>query len=140
MVTRELLDRIWSGDICVCAHEEKSPLAALLGNLLNVPTVTLVVASGLSKPIAFADCVELAPGLLLGDVLSEELQVDVPVNSVILLEPAEYVAAHSFSTKELGQNLGKVLSSFADVDVLDRDVPRHRPSIAPAATELSNTA
>lgn len=136
MVPQELLNCIWSGEIRVCEQEERSPLAALLNSLLNVPTVTLVAASGLTQPIAFADCVELAPGLLLGDVLSEELQVEVPVNSVILLEPAEYAAALSFSTKELGQNLGNVLSSFASVGVLDRQLPWPKPSNDRTSVEL----
>jgi hypothetical protein len=75
--------------------------------------VSLVVSSGLDRPAAFADSVELLPGLQLGDVLAEELGFDIPINCVILLEPEEAANAAAFSATDLGRDLGRVLTSVA---------------------------
>ncbi len=113
MVRNELLTRIWSGDVDVRSGANRSPLAILLDGILTVPTVSLVVSSGMDRPTAFADSVELLPGLQLGDVLAEELGFDIPINSVILLEPEQVTQADTFSATDLGRDLGRVLTSVA---------------------------
>lgn len=113
MVRNELLTRIWSGDVDVRSGANRSPLAILLDGILTVPTVSLVVSTGIDRPTAFADSVELMPGLQLGDVLAEELGFDIPINSVILLEPEQAAKADAFSATDLGRDLGLVLSSVA---------------------------
>lgn len=113
MVHNSLLTSIWSGKIEVRYGEDMSPLATLLSSILTVPTVSLVVESDIKRPVAFADSVELMPGLPLGDVLTEELGFDVPVNCVILIEPASVVDSTEFSAAELGRDLGRVLTSVA---------------------------
>lgn len=113
MVRNDLLTSIWSGDVCVRTGADRSPLAILLDGILTVPTVSLVVSCGIDRPTAFADSVELLPGLQLGDVLAEELGFDIPINCVILLEPEAATKADAFSATDLGRDLGRVLTSVA---------------------------
>ncbi|MCE8008955.1 hypothetical protein [Aestuariivita sp.] len=117
MMGTDLLACIWSGAVEPREEDERSPLATLLDGILTVPTVSLVAHAGLSGPVAFADSVELLPGIQLGDVLAEELGFDVPVNSVILLEPAALADATEVSATELGRDLGRVLTSVAEAAV-----------------------
>ena len=114
MVRNELLTRIWSGEVGVRSGVDRSPLAILLDGILTVPTVSLVVSSGIDRPMAFADSTELLPGLQLGDVLAEELGFDIPINSVILLEPEHAVKTDALSATDLGRDLGRVLTSVAN--------------------------
>ncbi len=113
MVRKDLLTSIWSGHIQVCVGEDRSPLAVLLDGVLSVPTVSLTLSDGLERPTAFADSTELLPGVQLGDVLAEELGFDIPVNSIILIEPAHLAGAATFSEADLGRDLGHVLTSVA---------------------------
>ena len=108
-----VLGLIWSGDVELRADENKSPLAMLLDSILSVPTVSLVVKSEMMAPKAYPDSEELVPDCQLGDILFEELGIEVPVNSVVLFEPWAMANADSMSTGELGRQLGKVLSSIA---------------------------
>lgn len=112
MVEDQILKNIWSGTAYLRGAEERSPLAALLDSILSVPTISMVVASGVSKPLAYADSFELLPGCVLGDIISEEFGVDLPLNCIILVEPQDLADAQTTSTRELGQNLGLALSSI----------------------------
>lgn len=125
MVRNELLTRIWSGDINVRNGVDRSPLAILLDGILTVPTVSLVVSSGIDRPMAFADSAELLPGLQLGDVLAEELGFDIPINCVVLLEPEQATHADALSATDLGRDLGRVLTSVANgsLSPSNQDIP-----------------
>ena len=113
MQGEDLLALIWSGAIEVRSDTPRSPLASLLGGVLAVPTVCFQANIGLDEPIAFADGAELVPGVQLGDVLAEELDVEVPVNSVILIEPASSALANDVSVVQLGRDLGSVLEAVS---------------------------
>lgn len=114
LVEEQILRSIWSGEAALGCKEEQSPLALLLDSILSVPIVCLTVPLGDQTPIALADSMELMPGCMLGDILSEELGVDVPINCIILVEPQIRSDAPPMSAKELGRNLGLALSSLSD--------------------------
>lgn len=113
MTKHELLQSIWSGQVACRVGGEESPLAVLLGSILSVPTVSLELTSGTTDAMAWPDSEELLPGCQLGDVLLEEMGIDIPVNSVILFEPPTAPDAERMSACELGQRLGAILSSIA---------------------------
>ncbi len=113
MPKQDLLNYIWSGGVKCRSRGEETPLAVLLECILSVPTVSLVMTTGMKEPMAFSDSEELLPGCQLGDVLLEEVGIDIPVNSVILFEPHCEGAGEQVSASELGRQLGVILSSIA---------------------------
>lgn len=108
-----LLEQIWEGAITVRSPDGMSPLARLLGALLTVPLVTLVGEDGGARPLALMETDELLPGASLGDVLAEELGLDVPRDAVVLIEPVAFADARSFSGRALGEELGRILADIA---------------------------
>ncbi|WP_165978825.1 hypothetical protein [Antarcticimicrobium luteum] len=108
-----LLEQIWGDEIEVRAPDEMSPLARLLGALLTAPMVTLVTHTEGGQPYAMMEADELLPGAPLGDILTEELGLDVPHDAVVLIEPACFADADSYSGNVLGRELGRILSEIA---------------------------
>ena len=108
-----LLEQIWGNAIEVRAAGEMSPLARLLGALLTVPMVTLVAHAGGERPYAMMESDELLPGAPLGDILAEELGLDVPQEAVVLIEPVGFADAASYSGSALGAELGRILGDIA---------------------------
>lgn len=112
MARGDLLNSIWRGEVIVREKGNETALALLLDSVLNVPTVGLIVTSGLASPMAYSDSDNFLPGCPLGDILSEELGFDIPLNSVILFEPLMTAEAKQVSPRELGQQLGSIVSSI----------------------------
>ncbi|MDX2485534.1 MAG: hypothetical protein QNK42_17960 [Pseudodonghicola sp.] len=108
-----LLELIWGEAIEVRGPEELSPLARLLGALLTVPMVTLVAHADDNRPFAMMESDELLPDAPLGDILAEELGLDVPRDAVVLIEPIGFADAASFSGRALGEELGRILGDIA---------------------------
>ena len=108
-----VLEQIWSGVIEARSAENMSPLARLLGALLTVPMVTLVAHAKVARPFAMMETDELLPGAPLGDVLAEELGLDVPRDALVLIEPVGFADALSFSGRALGEELGRILNEIA---------------------------
>jgi len=108
-----LLEQIWSGAIEARTADNMSPLARLLGALLTVPMVTLVSRSEVARPFAMMETDELLPDAPLGDVLAEELGLEVPRDALVLIEPVGFADARSFSGRALGEELGRILNQVA---------------------------
>lgn len=120
-----LLEQIW-GDAIECrAPSDMSPLAKLLSALLTVPTVALVSHAGGARAHALMESAELLPGASLGDVLAEELGIDIPHDAVVLIEPVASAEAEEISGHALGQQLGHILVELASTG--------HSPLIRPEA-------
>lgn len=108
-----ILEQIWGGAIEARSAGDMSPLARLLGALLTVPMVTLVAHAEVTRPFAMMETDELLPGAPLGDVLAEELVLDVPRDALVLIEPVGFADALSFSGRALGEELGRILNEIA---------------------------
>lgn len=113
MTEHNLLELIWSEAIELRQPDQRSPLARLLTELVTVPAITLVAHGGADRPFAMMEGTELLPGASLGDILTEELGIDVPRDAVVLIEPSAFADAEVFSGSELGQQLGDVLTDIA---------------------------
>jgi len=108
-----LLEQIWGEAVEERAADAMSPLARLLGALLTVPMVTLVAHAEGDRPYAMMEGHELLPGASLGDILAEELGLDVPQDAVVLIEPVGFADASSYSGSALGEELGRILGDIA---------------------------
>jgi hypothetical protein len=113
MIGEDVLGQIWSNLVEPRALQDMSPLAQVLEAVLKVPTAGLVALSGLAEPVAFFEGEELIPGASLGDVLYEEMGLDVTPGSVVLIEPEKFADADAYSGKEIGQYLGTILMDLA---------------------------
>lgn len=113
MQNNRLLEQIWGNAIELRDPDQMSPLARLLEALLTVPTVALVSYAAAERPLALMESAELLPGASLGDILAEEIGIDVPRDAVVLIEPAAFADAESFSGNALGQELGRILMELA---------------------------
>lgn len=109
MQEQEVLEQIWSARVEPRHRDRSSPLAQLLDTIFSVPTIGLVSTAGLSQPVAMMEGREMVMGATLGDILSEELDIDVPAGAIVLIEPAQLADADGYSAAELGQMLGQIM-------------------------------
>ncbi len=109
----KLIAHIWNGDIALEDASKVSPLTGLLGSLLNIPVITVSCNAELAKPFALLESDEIVPGASLGDVLSEELSVDVPYGALVLVQPQEFSRQRDYTSAELGEILGGVILDMA---------------------------
>ena len=113
MREKVLLQHIWSEKVEVRDPESKSPLAAILEAILSTNVIVLNVDNATQSPFALMENVELLPDVSLGDVLFEELNIDVPANAIVLVEPKQVTDEELYSSQQLGDVLGRVLIDVA---------------------------
>jgi hypothetical protein len=111
-----LLAQIWGGGIEIDATSDPSGLTALLTSMISAPLVVLKADAALDRPYAFMEMTEVMEGVILGDVLAEELGLEVPYGAMILIEPKGYFESQPQSGTALGQLLGLVLMDIAHPD------------------------
>ncbi|GAA6209915.1 hypothetical protein NBRC116601_32080 [Cognatishimia sp. WU-CL00825] len=76
---------------------------------MDLPVITLTSKRDLSQPIAMMESAEVLPGISLGDVLAEELGLDVPYGALVLVQPQGFSDAKDYSGNRLGELLGNVI-------------------------------
>ena len=84
---------------------ESAVLKRLMNALLPVRTVCLAAATGVDRVAVLTDEIEVMPDLPLGDVLAEELSIDVPYGALILLCDEDTIAP-PMDLGELSYDLG----------------------------------
>ncbi|MDC0739453.1 hypothetical protein N6L24_14285 [Cognatishimia sp. SS12] len=125
MERRELAAQIWGGAISEEETKIVSPLCGVLGSLMNAPVIPLALQSDGALPHAFLEATEVLPGVSLGDMLAEELALDIPYGAVILLQPRGFACVQDYSGAKLGEILGQVVlnmsqeSRLADADAAE---------------------
>ncbi|WP_212522750.1 hypothetical protein [Actibacterium sp. MT2.3-13A] len=104
-------------------------MAGLLKGLLPVRAVHLSATAGVDRVCILSDETELLPGLPLGDVLVEELGIDVPYGTAIVISEEDGQDGPT-TDEDMSYNLGMVVGN-ALLDVISRNVfPLHRESSA----------
>ncbi len=83
----ELLRLIWQDGVTFGAEPEMRAFGGALSEIVPVGTQPLLLRGGHGKPMLLADDVELMPALPLGDVLAEELSLDLPYGTLVALLP-----------------------------------------------------
>ena len=104
-----LIAQIWGGDLSEGGEKQASPLANLLGSLMDVPVITLTSVAKMARPIAVMEETEVMEGVSLGDALSEELAIDVPYGALILIQPDGFSKSQDLTSKKLGEMLGHII-------------------------------
>lgn len=87
-----LLELIWQGAIAPATGHDARRVARALSAFLPLRTVMLTASAGLDRSLLLPDTTELLPELPLGDVLAEELSLDVPRGSLVLICDAALLA------------------------------------------------
>ncbi|MGC9370093.1 MAG: hypothetical protein ACP5DX_11195 [Paracoccaceae bacterium] len=104
-------------------------MAGLLKALLPLRTVHLTAKTGIDRVCIIPDETELMPALPLGDVLVEELELDVPYGTMVVITEAEQQPI-PMSDEDISYNLGIVVGNTL-LGVISRGVfPLHRESTA----------
>ena len=105
MKTGKLLPMIWQGD--VAAADADSDLMRAFTALVPVCMVPVLADRGVAQPMVLSDDAELSPALSIGDVLAEELSLDVPYGSLVVVWPRRGPGTR-FS-RDLGHAVGESL-------------------------------
>lgn len=108
-----LLSQIWGGAIELDASQSPSALAGLLTSMISVPLVVLHSDAQFERPVAFMEAAEVMDGVILGDVLAEELGLEIPYGVMILIEPRDFYNQRVLSGSNLGELLGLALLDVA---------------------------
>ena len=108
-----LIAQIWGGDLSESDEQLASPLAGLLGSLMDVPVITLTSVASMARPIAVMEETEVMEGVSLGDALSEELSMEIPYGSLILIQPEGFTRNQDLTSKKLGEVLGQIILDMA---------------------------
>ncbi len=91
----ELLEMIWRGDIVSSDSDAARRMARVLGTLVPLPIICLSARTGVDRSLLLLEETELMPGLPLGDVLAEELGIDVPYGAMVVIGGADLAAGRA---------------------------------------------
>lgn len=105
---RKLLELIWQGTVKPSKGARATRLAGLLTELLPVNTVCLTAACDLAETRVLTDETELEPALPIGDVLAEEMGLDVPYGTLVVIENARGRAT-AWDMTALSRQLGEIV-------------------------------
>ncbi|SFP65972.1 hypothetical protein [Tranquillimonas alkanivorans] len=109
----ELLQAIWRGELWPAQGDGARQAGRLMRALLPVRTIRLAAGRGVDRALILLDETELMPALPLGDVLAEELDLDVPYGSLVVVEEADLLTApvdRDDLSYHLGALVGEVLT------------------------------
>lgn len=110
-----LLEGIWEGGVITTQSRLSKKVKHLLKLMLPFHTVCLGASSAVACSRIISEEIELLPALPLGDVMAEELSMDVPRGSmiVILKEQNNKAAMHQSDVSyQLGLIIGDMLLSI----------------------------
>ena len=88
MLGQQVLDLIWEDGVAMPDAETSRYFLNLFSRILPVRTAPLVAGAACERPLAMSDSLELAPGLPLGDVLVEELPLDLDYDTLVVMLPS----------------------------------------------------
>ncbi|MEM1066438.1 MAG: hypothetical protein AAGJ74_13140 [Pseudomonadota bacterium] len=91
--TNTLLHAIWTGEVAAVLPHQKHKFFDLLTVLLKTQVVLIEVPEGPLCGQVLQETAELMPDLPLGDVLAEELDLDIPAGSVVVCLSANGLGA-----------------------------------------------
>lgn len=128
MVRGELLAQIWDGSVQFDHENQQSPLSDLLGTIIRVPVVSLISSEKMNRPMALVEETELMDGASLGDILMEEMGLDVPQGALILVLPEGFMRATDYTGQQLGQVVGRIILDMAQI-AINKDTFVASPSV-----------
>ncbi|MGV6810848.1 MAG: hypothetical protein ACWA47_01260 [Brevirhabdus sp.] len=87
MVGEQLLQWFWSGLVECDEARSASPFVCALRSRAHVQVVSLLCPAVGQSPIVLSESHEVTPGVTIGDVLHEELDVFVAAGGLVVFEP-----------------------------------------------------
>ncbi|MEI4472033.1 hypothetical protein [Frigidibacter sp. MR17.24] len=105
MQSAALLEEIWTGNLRPAGSDATAELAAMLDAFLPVRLLALDHHC-LARPLLLPDSAELLPDLPLGDVLVEEMGLEVPTGTLVLVAD---VGGQSSTSRLAGEAMGDLL-------------------------------
>lgn len=108
-----ILEQIWGGAIRAHPRSAGSRVAQRLCTLLPIHAVSLVVEGSSRPPRLLREDHPLLPGLPIGDVLAEELGLEVPPGAVIVLEGVDFEARAGLSGDRIDWLIDDLLPDLA---------------------------
>lgn len=109
---QRILELVWQGVVRPMTVTESSRLRRVFKAMLPMRIVCLAASSGITRIAVLSDELEVMPALPLGDVIVEELGVDVPYGSLLVLCDEDTVGqpmAYEDLSFDMGVAVGKVL-------------------------------
>lgn len=106
MSQHRVLEDIWAGRIRATRGSEAQALSRQLRALVPVHHILLAATAGIDRVTVMLDDAEMMPALPLGDVLAEELGVDVPYGALVVLRDVGSTNPVSY---DAGTILGEIL-------------------------------
>ena len=88
MTNSLLLDLAWQGALRPASGAAEHRVQHMLAAVLPVTTISLTATRGLTETLVQPEEIELMPALSLGDVLAEELGLDLPYGILVAISPA----------------------------------------------------
>lgn len=142
MRTEEVLRSIWQGDVRPGDGTAARGFARSFEDIVQTRVLPLRIA-GPETPVVMAEDAELMPALPLGDVLAEELGLDVPYGTLVVLLPETGPCAPGGTG--LSRALGMAVAEALLLAVVQGGLPVERQTdalyiCAHAAARLAATA
>ncbi len=109
MPQERFIELIWQGDIAAASGAGASRFQRALGALLPLRIVSLAATAGVERRQIMAEATSLMPELSLGDVLAEELGIDVPFGALVLVSEATLLRREVLDD-ELSYDLGVLVA------------------------------
>lgn len=115
-----LVESLWQGALRLGNGPVTARKARLLEALVPVPTICLQSGSDQFQPAVLSDGLEVLPELPLGDVIAEELGLDVPYGTLIVIGHEERHKAWS-DGEGLSYHIGQLVAEVL-LDVIRQGV------------------
>ena len=110
MRSGEVLSLIWQDGVTLPIHDGYRAFETMFSRILPVRAVCLLAGASCTRPLAMSDELELAPALPLGDVLVEELPVDLPYGTLVLFLPERDTDLSALMGAAVGEALQLLLN------------------------------
>ncbi|PYE84364.1 hypothetical protein [Pseudoroseicyclus aestuarii] len=107
MTIGPLLELVWQGALRPSSGAAEQRAQRMLEAVLPVRTISLTASRGMTAAYVQPENIELMPALSLGDVLAEELDLEVPYGALVAIAPANLAA--SPDDEALSRRTGMVL-------------------------------
>lgn len=102
-----LLRAIWCGQVVARDDADSRRFLAAYAEFVSVPAILLYIDGAPHRPLVMSEDVDLEPSLPLGDVLAEELGLEVPYGALVVILPAD--RAGRCMSQDLGAAIGETL-------------------------------
>jgi hypothetical protein len=107
----DVLSVLWSGGACAVGDSEAGAFTQLLRALSPVRAMLVATEGGALEERVLLDDMEIMPSLSIGDIMAEELNLQVPYGTVIAFVPSEAMQDCTPPSVR-GESLGKILGQI----------------------------